>query len=451
MERQVVPSGKYVVSRKAGLALEAFLGSCVGVTIRDKEAEVGGLIHLLLPEWSGYGKSLNPELYAKSGLPIFLNALCKAGADKSRMEAVIAGGALMGPVSKLDINLDIGGKTVEVSREILADESIPIREEETGGYLGCRLCIDLNSLESTIEPILGISDVSKINFIKPTHKDIARSIRKVRPIPQITLKILRMINENDFDIKKVAQEIKKEQVISANVIRLCNSSYFGLNKKIHSIDRALVILGERRLLQMIISASMELYFSQAEGGYSLCKGGLFYHALGTALIAESLAKHSNVAKPEIAYTAALLHDIGKVVLDHNISSQYPFFYRRIQIDQAELIEVEKEILGITHPEAGKILGEHWSLSERLIDVISNHHNPEHATLASNLTHIVYFADLLMSRFGMGQEIECMNISNLSSRLQKIGLQAAHLSQMVEMMPQETFRGAAMDALPPWEQ
>lgn len=445
LERHVVPSGNYVVSRKAHMVLEAFLGSCVGVTICDKEAEVGGLIHLLLPEWSGYNKPLNPELYAKSGMPVFIEALCRAGADKSRMGAVVAGGALVGPVSQLDLNLDIGGKTTDIAQEILANEAIRIHRAETGGYFGCRFSLNLNSFDSCIEPISGRSDISITNFKKPTSEDIAGSIRRVKPVPQVTLKVLRMMNDGDYDIKKIAREIKKEQVISATVIRLCNSSYFGLNKKINTIDRAVIILGEKRLFQMIVSASLELYFHEAQGGYSLCKGGLFQHALGTAMIAERLAKYTGAVTPEIAYTAGLLHDIGKVVLDRFISSRYPFFYRRTQIDRIELSEVEKETLGITHAEAGKILGESWSLSEGLIDVITHHHHPERATLASELTHVVYFADLLMSRFGMGQELECLNTDNLSSRLQTIGVQTVQFPQMIDLMPQAIFEGAANDA------
>ena len=441
MIKNLVFPGNYVVSDKKELALEACLGSCVGITICDKEANVGGLIHLLLPEWTGYSKSWKPELYAKTGLPIFIRALCQVGADKSRMEACVAGGALIGPVSEIDLDLDIGGKTAEIAREILANESIAVRQSETGGFFGYRLSIDLKSFNSSINLMADRPTERNKDFRKPTQDDIYSSIRTIQPIPQIALKIIRMMNVGNYNMNEVANEIKKDQIITAAVIRLCNSSYFGLKEKIDSINRALILLGEKYLFKMIISAALERSFSNVKQGYSLCKGGLFQHSLGTAILSEELARFTGIVQPEIAYTAGLLHDIGKVVLDQYISSIYTFFYRRTQIDMIEIVEVEKEMLGYTHTEAGSLLGESWSLNERLIDTIRHHHHPEHASVDSELTHVVYLADLLMSKFQAGHELQSLDRGNLSLRLKKIGLVPSQFSTIVDLIPHKILEGA----------
>jgi putative nucleotidyltransferase with HDIG domain len=434
-------SGNYVVSEQKALVLEACLGSCVGVTICDKEAKVGGLIHLLLPEWTGYSKNWKPGLYANPGLPIFIRALCQAGADKSRMEACVAGGALVGPVSEMDLDLDIGGRTAEITREILAKESIPVRQSETGGFFGYRLSIDLKSFNSSINLTADRPAEMSKDFRKPTPDDIECSIRMIRPIPQIALKIIRMMNAENYNMNEVAGEIKKDQIITAAVIRLCNSSYFGLKEKIDSINRALFILGERHLFKMIVSASLEQSFSNVKQGYSLCKGGLYQHSLGTAVISEELARFTGVVKPEIAYTAGLLHDIGKVVLDQYISSAYTFFYRRTQLDMVELGEAEKETLGVTHTEAGRVLGESWSLDELLIDTIRHHHQPELSSVDPELVHVVYLADLLMSKFQAGHELQGLNKGNISLRLKKIGLMPSQFSIIVDLIPHKILEGA----------
>ncbi|MDP3285800.1 MAG: HDOD domain-containing protein [Desulfobacterales bacterium] len=441
MKKELVFSGNYVVSERKELVLEACLGSCVGVTICDKEANVGGLIHLLLPECTGCSKTYKPELYAKTGLPIFIHALCRAGADKSRMEACVAGGALVGPVSQMDLDLDIGGRTAEISREILSNESIPIHQAETGGYFGYLLSLDLKSLNSSISLSAGRPAEIRKEFRKPAPDDIAGSVRAVRPIPQIALKIIRMINDGNYNINEVADEIKKDQIITAAVIRLCNSSYFGLKEKIDSINRALLLIGEKHLFQMIVSASLENSFSDIRQGYSLCKGGLFQHSVGAAVISEELAKFTGIVQPGIAYTAGLLHDIGKVVLDQYISSAYTFFYRRTQVDMVDLGEAEKETLGITHAEAGRILGVSWSLDERLIDTIRYHHQPELASVDPELVHVVYLADLLMSKFQAGQELGCLNNGNISQRLRKIGLAPSQFSSIIDLIPQKILEGS----------
>ena len=82
-------------------------------------------------------------------------------------------------------------------------------------------------------------------------------------------------------------------------------------------DPALVFLGLRLLVKLVICVSVNQFFGHSGSGYSLCKGRLYHHAVGTALIAEKLADYTGSVEPGKAYTAGLLHDIGKVVLDQS--------------------------------------------------------------------------------------------------------------------------------------
>ncbi|MBU0986955.1 MAG: HDOD domain-containing protein [Proteobacteria bacterium] len=438
MQSQHVPAGNYAIGKKKELRLEACLGTCVGVTLCDRDAQVGGLIHLLLPEPTDPLNPWKAEIYASTGLPLFIEALLEKGAGKNNLMACVAGGALVGPVSRMDLDLDIGGRTTAVVQKILTAAKIPTHKTETGGYFSCRLSIDLNSFETMIQPLAMVSYPETDNFSPPKPDEILNSIHHVRPIPQIALKMARMINDQDYNMSKIAGEIKQDQVLSAKVIQLCNSAFIGLKKKIHSIDRALVLLGEKLLLQLLITASLEMFLSDSSQGYSLCKGGLYQHALGTAIASEELAKLTGKASPEIAYTAGLLHDIGKIVLDQFIVSAHTFFYRRTMVDGIELCKVEKEKLGLTHPQAGGLLAETWSLPEKLTDVIRHHHFPEKAEVDSELTHLVYIADLLMSKFQAGQILENLNMEKLSERLQTVGLEPSRFPIIIERIAQRLF-------------
>jgi putative nucleotidyltransferase with HDIG domain len=347
----------------------------------------------------------------------------------------VAGGALVGPVSRQDLDLDIGGKTVAIAQAILQEEEIPILKVETGGYFSCRLNLDLNTFKSSIQPIVNQTSPAANHFEKPTTRDITRALHLVRPIPQIALKMVRMINEGDYDMNALAEEIRQDQIISAKIIRLCNSSFIGLKRRIDSIDRALVVLGEKKLLPLLLTACLELFLADSGQGYSLCKGGLFKHALGTAIISEELAKLTGKSPTAIAYTAGLLHDIGKIVLDQFLASAHPLFYRQTLIDGIELCDIEREKFGLTHLQAGELLAASWSLPARLADVIQHHHYPEKAAVDSELTHLVYIADVLMSRFQVGQVIECLNMEQLPERLQAVGLEPSRFSAVIECVAQ----------------
>jgi putative nucleotidyltransferase with HDIG domain len=239
-------------------------------------------------------------------------------------------------------------------------------------------------------------------------------------------------------LREIAEKVRMDQVLSAKVLRLCNSAFIALRKKVDSIDQALIMLGEKQILRLVVSISLERFFFDSGRGYSLCKGGLYYHALGTALVAEMLAKFSGKASPSIAYTAGLLHDIGKVVLDQYMVPAFLDFYRRTHTDGVALTDVEREMFGLDHTEAGRKLAERWSLPQNLIDTISQHHKPELGVEGADLTCLVYLADLIMSRFMVGKELERLDTKGLSLRMQSVGINPKQLSGIIDHIPLELF-------------
>jgi putative nucleotidyltransferase with HDIG domain len=434
-----VPAGAYKVSESRNEILNAYLGTCVGLTLCDKKARVGGLIHMLLPEPNGNDYLGKPGNYALTGLPLFIKDMCNRGSGISDLEATIAGGALVGDLSETDMDLDIGGRTVEITEKILRNAGISIIKRETGGFFSCRLSLNLGTMESDIYPIYDPPDASDEEIEKPDLKQLNVAIKNIHSIPQIVFKIMRMVRENKCSMLDIANEVKQDQVISAKLLRLCNSAFFNRRLKAGSIDRVLVLLGERHLLKVVMSAAFEDFFTGNKKGYSQCKGGLYNHALGTALISEKLALITQCVPTDVAYTAGLLHDIGKVVLDQYMGRAYPFFYRKTQIENEILHLTEKDTFGISHDDVGAMLAEQWSLSDPLIDSIKNHHNPDNAFSDRVLASIVYLSDLLMSRFLVGQELERLDTDHLKKSLHILGLDTENFSNVIETIPAQIFQ------------
>jgi putative nucleotidyltransferase with HDIG domain len=404
----------------------------------DVKNQVGGLIHLLLPEPISTEGARFPEKYASTGLPAFIQALLREGASLESMQGVIAGGALVGPLMAQDLSLDIGGRTAEIVKTILSQAGIPIIKSETGGFFTCRISLNLQTFKTEIEPIALERYKPDQKPIVPSPEKISKALDHIFPIPQVALKILRLVEEDNYDLGAIADEVKKDQVISAKTLQLCNSALFSRGKPIDTLDHAILLLGRDLLVQLVVSAAVKGFFDLKGHGYSLCKGGLFYHAIGTAQVAAILAATAGKATKASAYTAGLLHDIGKVVLDQYISSAFPLFYRNLVDLNKNSIEVEQEILGIDHTKVGRMLAEKWSFPNSLIHVIEHHHSPENEETYSNLAHMVYLADLLITKFHPGLEMERMDGNNLDQRLQKIGLSASRLPEIVDLIPPSVF-------------
>jgi putative nucleotidyltransferase with HDIG domain len=434
LERFHVAPGTYQVSKSKALILRASLGTCVGLALFDQENRVGGLLHLLLDKPPLHGSSLQAGKYATTGLPLFWEALLAAGASPKNLKAWIAGGALVGPLAKYDLELDIGGRTTDRVVDFLTKKSIDVVQSETGGFFTCVLQLNIQTGECTIEPSGFERFTAKECSHISTAEEIERSIENLQPIPQVALKILRLINEDDYDIALLTSEIRKDQTLSAQTIKLCNSVFLGSKNKIASLDHALAYLGQKILVQFVISAAIATFFSQAGMGYSLCKGGLYHHAAGTALIAEKIAEETGKAPPALAYTAGLLHDIGKVVLDQYIQTALPLFYRQLNQEGKNSTDAERAIFGIDHREAGTTLALRWWFPESLTETIRCHHSPETAVQSKDLVHIIYLADLLMSRFHVGLEVERLDTDDLANRLETLGLSRNSFPDIVAMIP-----------------
>ncbi len=451
MDHHHVSAGSYFVGFRQTLILEAFLATCVGLALVDEEQGVGGLAHFLLPEPASLSGAFQPEKYASTGLPLFLRSLLEAGARPDKLRAFIAGGALIGPVGDVDISLNIGGRTAERVESILREHAIPVAHMETGGVSACCLRLDLQSWNCRIEPAGPIPAEEETSFAIPRPEEIDLALEQLQPIPQVAIKIMQLIDkEQEYDVRLLTAEIRKDQVISARTLKLANSVSFASRQRIESLDYGLMYLGIHLFMRYVIAAAVDGFFEHSPaGGYSLCKGGLYHHAVGTAVIAERLALLTGRARPALAYTAGLLHDIGKVALDQYLHRAYPLFYRRLSEEQAlDFIQAERELFGVDHTEIGHRLAERWSLPVSIAECIRHHHVPERASRHGALAHIVFLANFLMSCFRAGLQVGPANAASLlAPRLNAIGLSAGQFAQLVDMIPTNVFDAVPETAIP----
>lgn len=427
----IVPTGGMEITRSG--QMKAFLGSCVGLALFDRARHVGGMLHILLPEPICSIPDSQLTYYASTGIPLFLQAFAEAGSKREDLCASIAGGALIDPNSPQDIDLNIGGRTLEITLKLLKDYNIPISLLEASGVTPFFIMLDVDSGTCTIEPV--VSDLHKVSGTtrKPDPSDIRKTIEDLQPVPQIALGIAGMITDDECDISVIAREIRKDQVLSANVLRLCNSSFLGVPRKIESIDQAIVFLGDKALLQLIITAETQRLLTGSDKGYSLTRGGLFYHALATARLSERLSRRIANIMPDLAYTAGLLHDIGKVVLDQYMADVQPLFYRMMKEHGEDSSAIEQKIFGIDHNQAGLLLAESWSLPQVIKDVALFHHCPQDAPENKEIIHLVGLANAIAHRFLPGFVIRNLDHAPIEESLDSLSLTSQELTDSLNVL------------------
>ncbi|MBF0228537.1 MAG: HDOD domain-containing protein [Desulfamplus sp.] len=446
-----IPSGSFKTAKKSNILFQAHLGTCVGVAIFDDHANIGGIIHILLPEPVSSFAPEYPEKYASIGLPLFLQEMYSMGATQDNMVATVAGGALVGPLSHQDINLDIGGRSTDIVMKILCREGITIKKSETGGFFTCTLELNLSNGVTTIRPAWSynynsihkethIENSNIVEVEKPSKDSIENTIESLNPIPQTALKVMRIVQKDNYTINSIEKELQRDQVLASRTLQMCNSAIFAGKIRIETLKDALLILGANTLINSVITAAIKNYFNQSEAnGYSMCRGGMFFHSVGCAVTSEIIAKIAGKIDPKIAYTAGLIHDIGKVVLDQYVAKLYPLFFRELHQKKADYLTAEQNILGITHCETGVMLAEKWCFSDLLIDVIKYHHDPQSSPMSNrDIVSIVHIADLLMLRFNSRVQTDKTESANLNQILSNLGLSISDMAKIIDAIPLHVF-------------
>ncbi|NLI81794.1 MAG: HDOD domain-containing protein [Deltaproteobacteria bacterium] len=226
-------------------------------------------------------------------------------------------------------------------------------------------------------------------------KDIVATAEKLPPFPDIVWKVMPLIR-NMAPIEEIEKVIRFDQVITARVLTLSQSAYYGRRSKISSLQDAILVLGGQRLVQVIMIACAARYFQGSVSGYNLNERELWEHSVATALVSEKLARRLRLKKALTIYTASLLHDIGKTVLDLYAKIYLHSSLSEITNDGIDLIDMERKALGIGHQELGELIARRWQFPPEVVLAIGHHHSPDKSPSDKDIVTAVYISNAIVN-------------------------------------------------------
>lgn len=229
---------------------------------------------------------------------------------------------------------------------------------------------------------------------------IVADIDTLRPIPQVANKVMSIVKNPQSSMGMLSEIIQYDQVLTANLLKAANSAYFGLSKRVDSLHQAIVYLGMDKVADLVLLGAGSTNYSHPQEGYGLESGELWRYSVSSALIARDLAEKKGVEDAHVVFTAALLKDIGKVVLSQHVAESFEKINFLVSEHGFSFREAEKAVLGIDHAELGAMIADKWKFSEKMIDIIRNHHLPMDA-MCKEEAAVVYLADTLCMTMGIG--------------------------------------------------
>jgi HD-like signal output (HDOD) protein len=227
---------------------------------------------------------------------------------------------------------------------------------------------------------------------------IQKALQSVPLPPRAVQELLRLSHEADVDMQRIVDTITSDEALTARVIRVVNSALFGLKRRVTSVQQATVLLGKGAITQIAVGVAALHMETSIPSDLPLSRQSFWRHSMGTAFLARELGRTTPDVDAEEAFTAGLLHDIGKLVLMGYLGPEYSHVLEQAANDQQPLHQVEREMLGVDHDDIGRELCNRWKLSDSFQSALSVHADGE----ASGLKRIVQTANAAAKAAQVGQ-------------------------------------------------
>lgn len=230
---------------------------------------------------------------------------------------------------------------------------------------------------------------------------ILKSVSRLRPLPVNVTRILHAIDDPKVTAGMVSDLLSLDQALTAYVLRVANSASFGYSTSCSSVKDAVMRLGFKQIRALALSTVAAGPLTRRLGGYRLGNGELWRHSVATATLARWLAQAVSYPAAEEAYVAGLLHDMGKLLLDQFVLTDYDNIIETMWKRKLYLWQVEEQLFGIDHAGVGGLMASQWGFPLGLVESIQYHHMPALSHAQPKLAAIVNIANAFTPQDTMG--------------------------------------------------
>ena len=213
------------------------------------------------------------------------------------------------------------------------------------------------------------------NISKSVRAALRGRVDELPPAPAAAVKLLRLTSDEGSNLSDISHVIETEPAIAAKVLQVVNSAYYGFPRNIRSIPRAVTLLG----FSIVRQAALHLlvYEGMINKGAKGAFDRLFFwqHSLLVAILSRGIGERLGHPDPDSLYTAGLLHDLGKVVLEAHGRVRYSDFLVACANSGNPNRDDERTFFGISHDTVGSFVSEHWGMPKLVCRVQALHHSP----------------------------------------------------------------------------
>jgi len=263
--------------------------------------------------------------------------------------------------------------------------------------------------------------------------NIARSLVESRldslkPFPKIVLDIIAVLDDEDANANLLVEHVYRDLVLTARLIGLANSAANRQpsQRTVSDVNSAVAMLGFSRVRALVTTLSIREAFSPDTPAFMA--DGFWGHSVDVGTAAKSIAEHVGL-KPELAYVAGLLHDIGVLWIAINYPAEFARMSALLDGPEHHIIDMERQLIGTDHAEIGGMLCQLWGLPENIQQPIAGHHQPD-CMPQSKYVMSVHLAEMACNALNLGKRSRNI-VAHLSERaLPELGLSWAQMPDLL---------------------
>ena len=219
------------------------------------------------------------------------------------------------------------------------------------------------------------------------------ALKSLPPFPAVALQLLSLLDDDEVPMKKVSDLLRIDPAFSAEILRVANSALYGLGRRIDNISHAMVVLGTDIVKRLALTVALGRFSHRFLHHQSLrvC----WDHSVACGLVAEELAVMMDQPRDR-AYTAGLLHDVGRLALLVCCPVEYANLFDVAREHGLDELECERQLFDVDHCAIGEWLAHSWNLPAEFVEAIAQHHGAEatDTSLLSLVTASSAIADAL---------------------------------------------------------
>jgi HD-like signal output (HDOD) protein len=206
-----------------------------------------------------------------------------------------------------------------------------------------------------------------------TLEMILEKIQSIPPLPHAVSRLYALADNLESDTRDLVQVISSDEALTSKILRVANSAFYGLSYRIGTISQALTVIGFYGIRDLALGVSV-FGFNHRSGTIPLISREEFWkHSLTVALTARLLAQRAHYKNPEEAFTAGILHEVGRVVFLEYFTDEYESLLKEAASSTVPLHKLEQAAFGLDHAAVGRALCEHWRIPDYLGRVVLHHH------------------------------------------------------------------------------